>query len=624
MIAMPIKATPYQHQQEAFEYAVNLFEASDNGEALSSGVFYLMDMGTGKTITSLAVSGYLYNHKKIHKLLIVAPLSIRGVWRDEFDKFADFDYTFAILEGKTERKADTLRHMTGTPLQIVVVNYESTWRLERELLAWKPDFIIADESHKVKTHNTKASKTLHKLGAIAKYKLALTGTPVTNKAIDLFSQMKFLNPAIFGNSFYSFRNRYFDMMGYGAYTPILKRNMEGELTRKLHSISFRARKQDCLDLPDCTDTVIKVSLEPSAQKLYRELVKNSYAKLGENEIMATNILTRLLRISQLTGGFLTGDDCEKPEQVSTAKLDALAELIESAYENGQKVVVMARFIAELNAIKAMLDKMKIRYSSISGETKDRSEQVRQFQEDSNVTVFVGQISTASVGLTLTAASTMIYYSLNYSMSDYEQSRARIHRVGQNNSCTYYHIVADNTTTVETISETSIQIEPPIEYKTIEPPEDGWTLELLNEVTYINGKDIDLPFCLNDLGDDFSFKEIKYYDDNTRAAAFLCYKDEEFIRIETFSYGDDLDKNDSILYMQFSTIMNNSDLSFDNFISVNGFNIYDSVNEMFSCLGKNDDYFTGCYIYNVGSNPNSILVFCTDDLTKTIGIDLRLN
>jgi SNF2 family DNA or RNA helicase len=285
---------------------------------------------------------------------------------------------------------------------------------------------------------------LHKLGAIAKYKLALTGTPVTNKAIDLFSQMKFLNPGIFGNSFYSFRNRYFDMTGYGNHTPILKRNMEMELTQKLHSISFRARKEDCLDLPPVTDTIIKVSLEPSAQKLYRELVKNSFAKLGENEITATNILTRLLRISQLTGGFLTGDDCEKPQQVSTAKLDALAELIESAQESGQKIVIMARFIAEIDAIKNLLDKLKIQYSSITGETKDRTEQVRRFQEDPNVTVFVGQISTASVGLTLTAASTIIYYSVNYSMSDYQQSRARIHRVGQNNPCTYYHLVADKT------------------------------------------------------------------------------------------------------------------------------------------------------------------------------------
>jgi SNF2 family DNA or RNA helicase len=199
MNTMPIKATPYKHQQDAFEFAIQLFGTAENGDnrTISNGVFYLMDMGTGKTITSIAVSGHLYNRQKIRKLLIVAPLSILGVWRDEFYKFADFDYTLAILEGKTERKANTLRHMQGEPLQVAVVNYESTWRLEKELTAWKPDFIITDESHKIKTHNTRASKMLHKLGAIAKYKLALTGTPVTNKAIDLFSQMKFLNPGIF-------------------------------------------------------------------------------------------------------------------------------------------------------------------------------------------------------------------------------------------------------------------------------------------------------------------------------------------------------------------------------------------------------------------------------------------
>ena len=400
--------------------------------------------GTGKTITSIGVVGFLYSKFLIRKVLIVAPLSIVGVWRDEFEKWADFDYTLAILEGTTAKKKDTLRSLKGAYLQACVVNYESAWRLEPELLAWKPDLIIADESHKIKTHNTRASKSLHKLGAAADYRLALTGTPVTNKAIDLFSQMKMLNSGVFGNSFYSFRNRYFDMTGYGNHTPVLKRGMEAELTEKLHSISFRATKESCLDLPPFTDNTIKVDLEPAAVKLYNELVKDSFTKLGENEVTATNILTRLLRLSQLTGGFLSGDDEPKPKSVSTAKLTALAELIETAQESGQKIVIIARFLAEIAAIKVLLDKIGISYSAICGETKDRAEQVRRFQEEPDVTVFIGQISTAGLGITLTAASTMIFFSTNYSMSDYEQARARIHRVGQNNPCTYYHLVCRGT------------------------------------------------------------------------------------------------------------------------------------------------------------------------------------
>lgn len=142
----------------------------------------------------------------------MAPLSILGVWEEEFQKFAAFPYVLAVLSGSSAKKLDTLRHMNGTALQVVVVNYESAWRLEKALTAWHPDLIIADEGHKIKTHNIAASKAMHRMGREASYRLLLTGTVITNKAIDVFSQYKFLNPAIYGNSFYAFRNRYFDIV----------------------------------------------------------------------------------------------------------------------------------------------------------------------------------------------------------------------------------------------------------------------------------------------------------------------------------------------------------------------------------------------------------------------------
>jgi SNF2 family DNA or RNA helicase len=390
------------------------------------------------------VVGNLYLYKDVRRLLIVAPLSILGVWDEEFAKFADFDYTLAVLNGTGAKKADTLRHLSGEPLQVAVVNYESAWRLEQEIMAWKSDMVICDEGHKIKTFNSRAAKALHHIGAAAKYRLLLTGTIITNKAVDVFSQYKFLNPSIFGNSFYSFRNRYFDMVGYGAHTPVLKKTMEPELTRKIHSIAFRATKAECLDLPPITDIIRCVDLEPNAAKLYRDLVKDSYAELDGSEVTATNILTRLLRLSQLTGGFLGGDDDPKPQNISKAKLDALSDIIETAQEGGQKLVIIARFIAEIAAIKALLEKQGIQYSAINGETKDRPEQVKRFQQDPNVTVFLGQIQTAGLGITLTAASTLVFYSLNYSMSDFEQTRARIHRVGQTEPCAYIYLTAKGT------------------------------------------------------------------------------------------------------------------------------------------------------------------------------------
>lgn len=158
----------------------------------------------------------------------------------------------------------------------------------------------------------------------------------------------------------------------------------------------------------------------------------------------TNVLTKLLRLSQLTGGFIGSDESSVAEQVSTAKLDVLEDIIDSAIEENRKLVVIARFVPELDAICAMLEKKRVNYSLIKGGVKDRDEQVARFQNDPDVPVFVGQIATAGLGLTLTAASTMVFYSLDYSMSNFEQCKARIHRAGQRMPCTYIYLAAQGT------------------------------------------------------------------------------------------------------------------------------------------------------------------------------------
>ena len=152
---MPIRAAPYAHQISAFEFA-----------KLRNATALLMEMGTGKSLTAIAIAGRLYLNKKIQRVLVVAPLSILGVWQEEFSKFADFDYSLSVLTGTLAKKAATLKSLQGTPLQVAVVNYESTWRLEKEITAWKPELIICDEGHKLKNHTTATSKSLYKAALI--------------------------------------------------------------------------------------------------------------------------------------------------------------------------------------------------------------------------------------------------------------------------------------------------------------------------------------------------------------------------------------------------------------------------------------------------------------------------
>jgi SNF2 family DNA or RNA helicase len=156
------------------------------------------------------------------------------------------------------------------------------------------------------------------------------------------------------------------------------------------------------------------------------------------------VLTKILRLSQLTGGFLSNDDGTAISKISTAKLQALEDIVEDVLESDKKLVIIARFIPEIKAICKLLESKKIKFSLITGEVKNRSDEIEKFQNNTEVKVFVGQIATAGLGITLTAASTMVFYSLDYSMSNFEQAKGRIHRVGQNEKCTYIYLIARHT------------------------------------------------------------------------------------------------------------------------------------------------------------------------------------
>ena len=441
-LMMPIKVKPFEHQKKAFAFACDKFGVFDNC-LKSRGTALLMEMGCGKSLVGVSLAGCLYQYGTVGRVLVVAPLSILGVWQEEFGKFADFPYSLTVLNGSLAKKKEQLANVENNGLQIVVVNYESAWRLEKELLAYNADLIIADEAHRMKENRSKQSQGMHHIGDKARYKLLLTGTVITNKELDVFSQYRFLNPQIFGTSFFAFRNQYFDMGGYGNHTPIFRKYKTTDFLQKLHSVAFRVTKAECLDLPEITEEVRTVDLEDNAFEIYKGIEDESYAELEKSEVTAPNILTRLMRLSQITGGHLKDDD-GKMNTVSKAKLAALSDIIDSCVEENKKLVIMGRFVAELDDIQAQLEKKKIGYAVVRGDVKDRDKEIQRFQRDDACRVFVGQIAAAGLGITLTAASTMVFYSLDYSMANFEQAKARIHRAGQKENCHYIYLVCRNT------------------------------------------------------------------------------------------------------------------------------------------------------------------------------------
>jgi SNF2 family DNA or RNA helicase len=439
VIKLPIKVKPYKHQIAAFEFAQE--KLIDN-----SGIALLMDMGLGKSLTSIAIIGYKFLNNKIEKALIICPTSIINVWLEEFQKFADYPYSIESITGtmeKRKKKLEALSYKKG--LKVALINYEATWRMETELIKLNADIIICDESQRIKTHNAAQSKMVHKLGSRAKYRIILTGTPVQNSPMDVFSQWKFLDPSLFGLSYYAFRNRYAVMGGYYNHQIIKYKNMD-ELTAKAHSIAYRITKEEALDLPEQIFLNRYVELEDSARKLYDNIAEQSYAELSSGEVTATNILTKLIRLSQVTGGHLK-DDANKYQVVSKAKINELKNIIEDVViDNKRKLVIFARFIPEIEAIKSLSKEMKIDYSCITGDIKieERGEMVNQFQTNNNIKLFIAQIQTAGLGITLTAADTAVFYSLDYNYANYSQAVARIHRIGQKNTCTYINLIADGT------------------------------------------------------------------------------------------------------------------------------------------------------------------------------------
>lgn len=421
----------------------------------NKGFGLLFEMGCGKTLTAIAIAGAAYQAGKIERVLIVAPTSVVAVWPKEFQEYAAFRYTCKTLLGEKRQRLKQIDDLMKFPfeaMKVAVINYESTWRdgIIDKLLEFDADLIIADESQRIKTYNAEQSKAMHRLGDKARYKLILSGTPVQTAAIDIWSQYRFLDKSIFGENFFQFRNRYAIMGGYGNKQIVGYKDLDG-LIRKEHSIAFRVTKDEALDLPEQTFETRRIQMTIQEKNLYDRIKKDSYAELDSGgKITATTVLTKLLRLQQLTGGFLVQDNSDKPQLVSRSKLDALADIIQDyVVDGGRKLVIFARFIPEVKAIIEMTGKLlprNMKQVAIYGDIKkeDRGGIVKQFQENPDTMVFVGQIDTAGTGITLTAANTCVYYSKNFNYATYSQSLSRIHRIGQRNCCTYIDLEVEYT------------------------------------------------------------------------------------------------------------------------------------------------------------------------------------
>ena len=441
---------PYEHQLTALRKGWNLGEFA-----------YFMDMGTGKSKVLIDNFSVLYDKGYIGGVLIIAPKGVYRNWSSNEIPTHMPDHVLADIciwqPNHTQKFLTTWKKLfeDNYNLKIFLMNIEafSTRKgvevAEKFLLAHSTLMAI-DESTTIKSKNAKRTKSIVKLGKMAKYRRIMTGSPITKSPMDLYTQCEFLNPELLGHkSFYSFQYEYAIIkrrnLGSYSFNQIVGYKNLKELNGLLDNFSYRVRKQDCLDLPDKVYTKRVVELTPEQAKMYSDLKKIALGICEEGTVTPTTILTQLLRLQQVCSGHVKLDD-GTIKTFSSAKIKELEAVVE---EIDGKAIIWANFTHDIESIVKLLTNMYGEDSVVSyygaTSTDQRDYAMSSFQNpDSPVRFFVGQPRTGGYGLTLTQASTVIYYSNSYDLEVRLQSEDRAHRIGQVNKVTYIDIIAEKT------------------------------------------------------------------------------------------------------------------------------------------------------------------------------------
>lgn len=395
------------------------------------------DMGTGK---SKVIVDAVVN-LKLKRTLIVCPLCAVAVWKSEFEKHAAFPVNVASLDrGSTTKRAKQLNlvlaRSSSQPI-VIVLNYEAIRYLaiKDALFSAQWDMIVADESHRIKAAGGVISRIMARLRSQAERRVCLTGTPMSHSPFDIYSQYRFLDPGVFGTSNARFKNRY----GVPDYFGGVKsyRNLD-ELHRLFYSMAIRVTKAECLDLPEAIHETRTLELPATARTLYETVKATFVAELETGTVTTANALVKLLRLQQITSGHITDDD-GIVQKLHTAKQDQLAELLEDI-SNEEPIVVFCRFVPDIKAVCAVCAAAGRKSYVLRGGQNE----LHDWQNSQNGSVLVAQIRSGSLSVDCTRACYTIYFSLGFSLGDYEQSLARPHRQGQTRKVTYIHLVCRDT------------------------------------------------------------------------------------------------------------------------------------------------------------------------------------
>ena len=391
-----------------------------------------LEMGLGKTVTTLTALQDLHDDYEANRILIVAPLRVANmVWQQEIDKWDHLNLTSAILTGPVARRTAAAQGKED----VHIINYENlVWLITAYGKSWPYETVVFDELSKLKAPSSKRFKALKRLRPRITQVIGLTGTPASNGLMDLWSQAYLLDEGSrLGKTFASFKSRWFtpDYFGY-SWEP--KPNADAEIHEAINDIVISMSTEDYLDMPDYISVNELVAMPKSSVARYKSLQEDMFIELTSGDVTAVNAAVLSSKCMQLTNGALYLDEQDGTwEQIHDAKLDALEEIIELACE---PILVAYNFQSDLARLKTRFPEA-VQMDS-KGEAVDR-------WNKGEIGILLAHPASAGHGLNLqSGGSRLVWFGLNWSLELYEQFNARLYRQGQTKPVTVHHLVMPDT------------------------------------------------------------------------------------------------------------------------------------------------------------------------------------
>lgn len=441
------KTRPYKHQVEAI---LKLMSTGFGGALL-------MEPRTGKTKTVIDYAAILHTLGRIERMIVFCPVSVLGVWEDQFEMHCPVPYRITVWDRKARKNGSLPARKPGI-LDVIILNYDALstpgakytnnkgyevrsrnrggrFDVYKLLESWGPHLIALDESHRIKTATAKKTSMIIKLGKVADYRVIMTGTVVTKKKRmhDVWAQWQFLNPERFAMSHAQFKSTYGKFVPMNGYSLWVKNNDTDLLHDQIHQDAYAITRAECYDLPArVADEIIHVDLTTSRQA-YEDMATEMIHRIESGEVtQAERVITQTLRLRQIASGVAKTDPTEEyPEgrlyRVGQEKLDALEDYLIDLVEQGEKVVIAATFVADILAAETICKRLKMKAYLLYGKIPraQRDKNIKDFRAISEPAAFIMQPQAGSLGIDLSTAGTFIWLSLTHSYVDYTQANDRI-------------------------------------------------------------------------------------------------------------------------------------------------------------------------------------------------------